>query len=622
MKRYLIPIFFVLYFLSLGPAAHASVTLVQATSTFTTSTSLTAAFGSSTTANNLLIAYAGAYCQANTLTISDTGGNTWVSATSGISIAGTGTSTLWAAIAKGGADTVHVSSTCGGAGFDMDIAEFSATNGWISAAADETQATSGTAFPVMNTGAAATTTNANDLLIGAFYDTVGSNNLTAGGNGKGGSYTKAVGTINTADAESSILEYMEVTSTAAYVATSTGAASGDDWTATLAAFKEKSLAPAVGFAWGNKMSWVNFATANAPMVVSSSKLTGYAWSQNFGWINLAPSGSGVANDGLGNLQGYAWGQNVGWINFSGVTINSSTGVFSGTASGTVAGSLSFGCSVCDVVTTWRPSTSSAVTVSNTTLNGASSIVLTPNATTSVSISTTITDTNGCSAITAGTTTVLLYRSGVSSSTCLGAPNNRNCYVANAFAATSTCSSNSMNATATFGVYYFADATDASSSFASQNWIATVNFRDSSAATNTQDATGQELNTLLAINVTTSTINYGTVNANANTGSLNRTTTVQDAGNASTTLQISGTALVKGANVITTSSQHYATTSFTFGGSEQVVNSSPTTVSGFLLSAPTSTAGASSSIFWGLAVPNQLPTGTYSGTVTFTSIFSQ
>ena len=183
-----------------------------------------------------------------------------------------------------------------------------------------------------------------------------------------------------------------------------------------------------GYAWGDKMSWVNFGASSSNVQVTNNAVTGYAWSENFGWINLAPSGSGVFNDGLGDLSGYAWGQNVGWVDFLGVTI-SNTGTFSGIASGTVAGNLSFSCANCGVNTSWRAVTSSPVSILNTNLNGASAIVLTPNATTSVNVSATVNDTSGCSAITGGTTTIMLYRSSIGSSTCIANANNADCYVA-------------------------------------------------------------------------------------------------------------------------------------------------------------------------------------------------
>jgi len=100
------------------------------------------------------------------------------------------------------------------------------------------------------------------------------------------------------------------------------------------------------------------------------------------------------------------------------------------------------------------------------VNGGNPITLTANTTTNVNVVATITDANGCSEITAGTTTVLLYRSGsgVSSSTCASAQNPLYCYKAVAFTATSTCSAGTQNTTTTFAVQYFAQATDSSSSF--------------------------------------------------------------------------------------------------------------------------------------------------------------
>jgi hypothetical protein len=97
--------------------------------------------------------------------------------------------------------------------------------------------------------------------------------------------------------------------------------------------------------------------------------------------------------------------------------------------------------------------------------------------------------------------------------------------------------------------------------------------------------------------------------------------VKNAGNSSTTLQLSGTALTLGLNEIATSSQHYATSSFTFGGSEQVLSGTATAVSGFLLTSPTSTNTVSSLTYWGIQVTTGKPTGTYSGVNTFTAVFA-
>ncbi len=265
---------------------------------------------------------------------------------------------------------------------------------------------------------------------------------------------------------------------------------------------------------------------------------------------------------------------------------------------------------------------SAPAVSSVVINAGSAITLTTNTTTSISITATVTDSNGCADITGGTTTVLLYRSGITSSTCNTTPNDQNCYKATAFTATSSCiSSTQINTTTTLSLQYFAQATDASSSFSAQNWLATVSVRDTSNATGTADSSGVELNTLTGINVTTSSIDFGTLGAGADTGSTNQVATTTNAGNSSTTLQLSASVtLTSGGNTIATSSQHYSTSTFTYSGTSTALGSSPVTVGGFTLTNPTSSSNVSKATFWGLAVPGGTPTGTYSGTNVFSSLF--
>lgn len=265
--------------------------------------------------------------------------------------------------------------------------------------------------------------------------------------------------------------------------------------------------------------------------------------------------------------------------------------------------------------------SSVPTVTAVTVNNGSSITLTPNTTTAISVNATIGDNNGCSDLAAGTTTILLYRASITSSTCIGSPNNLNCYIATAFNTSSTCSVASVNTTTTFNLQYFAQATDGSSTFSGVGWKATVIFRNPSNATGSADSATTTLNSLTAINITTSSINYGTLTPSSTTGGTNQTTTLTNAGNTSTTLQLSGTALISGANFIATSSQHYGTSTFTYGGNEQALSGSAVAVTGFTLTGPTSTTNVAGTLYWGVSVPNGTATGTYSGTNTFTSVFS-
>lgn len=265
------------------------------------------------------------------------------------------------------------------------------------------------------------------------------------------------------------------------------------------------------------------------------------------------------------------------------------------------------------------------TVPSVTVNNGNNITLTPNTTTNVSVNATISDNNGCADIQNGTTTIMLYRSGITSSTCLTTANDLNCYRATAFTASSTCSSNSVNTTTTFAVQYFAQATDASSSYASQLWQATVIFKDPNNATGTKDSAGgagpPDITTLTAIDVTTSSVNYGSVPAGTDTGAVNQTATTTNAGNSSTTLQLKASAtLTSGANAIATTSQRYATSSFTFPGGATQLTDSNVTVTGFFLTSPTSSSNVTRATFWGLEVPGGTATGTYQGTNVFSSLF--
>ncbi len=265
---------------------------------------------------------------------------------------------------------------------------------------------------------------------------------------------------------------------------------------------------------------------------------------------------------------------------------------------------------------------SAPSVSGISVNGGTAITLNTNTTTNVSVNAQVSDANGCGEVTTGTTTVLLYRSGVTSSTCAGASNSLNCYQATAFTTSGACSNGTMNTTTTFPVQYFAQATDGSSSFSGQTWMATVIFRTPDNTTGTADGSGVTLNTLTAINVATSSINYGMITANTNSGSTNQVTTVTNAGNSSSSLQVSAisTLTSSGTNSIATSSQGYYTSAFTYPGASTALSATAATVVGFTLTAPTSTTNVSGSIYWGLTVPNATPTGTYSGTNVFAALW--
>ncbi len=274
-------------------------------------------------------------------------------------------------------------------------------------------------------------------------------------------------------------------------------------------------------------------------------------------------------------------------------------------------------------------TATAPTMGTVTVNGGNNITLSPGGTVTVPVTAQVNDYNGCADFSSGTTTVALWYSVAGSSTCIsgGTPGNENtCYVAAAFT-TSTCSGSIANTTTTFNMQYFAKATDASSSVPSSNWRATVIFKAPSGSTTSADSasgTTPDVLTLLAFNLSTSTINYGNVGAGGNTASLDPTVNVQNYGNSTDGSYLYGTAMLNAASStlsMPTSSQLYATSTFNAGSAGTPLSDVATTqISGFSLTAPTTISIVSSSVYWGLSVPGGTPTGTYNATNTFSALF--
>jgi hypothetical protein len=283
-----------------------------------------------------------------------------------------------------------------------------------------------------------------------------------------------------------------------------------------------------------------------------------------------------------------------------------------------------------LVTSSTPSLGSTVVIEQASTTP-QYIVLTTNTTTPVYVYASIVDANGCNDILNGTTSILLYRSAITSSTCFsgGSPGNSlNCYMATAFTATSTCiSSTTINTTTTFNVQYFAQPTDASSGFSGQNWVATQIVTAQTGLSGNGDSThttsSDIMQTLTGLNVTTSSINYGNVSAGNNTIAVNQITTSTNAGNASTSVQVSAFATLTlnggGSNPFPTSSQQFFPAAFTYGAGTGLTASPVTVGTSFLLS-PTTTTAVATTTYWGLAVPSGTPAGAYQGVNQFTALW--
>jgi hypothetical protein len=108
-----------------------------------------------------------------------------------------------------------------------------------------------------------------------------------------------------------------------------------------------------GWAWSSTIGWISMSGNGYGIKINTDQtLSGYAWSDNIGWIQFGdlsdfPSGSGTdsenANLSGGDLKGWAKALSAdgngwdGWISLSGtgygVTVNNTTGNFSGWAWG-------------------------------------------------------------------------------------------------------------------------------------------------------------------------------------------------------------------------------------------------------------------------------------------------
>ena len=256
-------------------------------------------------------------------------------------------------------------------------------------------------------------------------------------------------------------------------------------------------------------------------------------------------------------------------------------------------------------------------ISNIVLNATHDIVLTEGTTTLVTVTASSTDGNGYADVVSATSTI--YRSGVGPQ-CSADLNN--CYhIATSSCGFSNCSGNTCDVTCTASIQYFADPTDASSTYVGQKWLATIALQDSTALRDTQTSLGVNLLTLYGLAISTGPINFGILPVGGNTGSVNATTTIINTGNSLINVQLSGTDLSSGASSIAVGEQKYATSTFIYGSCSicQFLTGSASNVN-MNIAKPTSTSSTQSgNLYFGVDVPNGSAATTYSGTNTFIAV---
>jgi len=174
---------------------------------------------------------------------------------------------------------------------------------------------------------------------------------------------------------------------------------------------------------------------------------------------------------------------------------------------------------------------------------AGNVNLTAGTTTTTTVTFTVTDNNGCEEIDAGSpdTDAIFYRTNVSGGIAC-TPDNANCYNMSCTQDGGSCTAGGADLTATYtctsAVQFYADPTDAGSTYSATTWTAGVTPADGAGAGSADTSTTVEVVSLTSLSVT-STIAYDTLALNANTGTTDETTVVTNTGNRAIDAQVGG-----------------------------------------------------------------------------------
>ena len=268
-----------------------------------------------------------------------------------------------------------------------------------------------------------------------------------------------------------------------------------------------------------------------------------------------------------------------------------------------------------LLTTFTPATISP-SVADVQLNSQANIDLTESTTTSISATADVSDPQGCSTIT--NVTAKIYRSGVTNGSACTA-NDNNCYSV-ASCTQNTCVGTDATYTCTINMQFFADPTDTGTPWSSEYWKAWIEATDGDSnvgsAYNTNGA--PEVNSLLALSVTT-TISYGNFDPGSSSTTLDKQTIVTSTGNISLDVNLYGSSMISGGNTIAVGQQKYSLSASTPYGSGIQLLVSPGANAETNMCKNTSTTKETDDIWWGIAIPDPQPTGTYSGSNTFSAV---
>ncbi len=174
-------------------------------------------------------------------------------------------------------------------------------------------------------------------------------------------------------------------------------------------------------------------------------------------------------------------------------------------------------------------------------------------------------------------------------------------------------------TCTFPLAYNADPTVNGTTYAAENWLATVKATDDDAANSglIQASTGNEVDMFLAYQVTTASISYGALNPGGD--STEASTVMKARGNVGVDQQLSGTNMTSGGDSIAVGQQKYNLTAAQGWTAGTALSTTPTEVELNVTKPKTGSLTPTKSTYWVLRVPASQKSGTYSGTNTITGL---
>lgn len=249
-----------------------------------------------------------------------------------------------------------------------------------------------------------------------------------------------------------------------------------------------------------------------------------------------------------------------------------------------------------------------------TLNGNSSIALTVGTTTLVEATATVSDANGYADL--STTTATVYRTSLGSSCTASADN---CY-RNLSCSLSSCFATACVATCNANIEYFAEPTDSGTPWTGDSWSAAVQASDMESETSSvATSSGVTLLSLLGFQLSTSTINYGSLSPGQGIATLTIPTTITSLGNVSLDMTLYGTNLTSGANSVSVNAEEYATSSVSYASGTPLLANPGSTVNLNIPKTTTAANPASSTFDWGVLLPFPQSSGNYTGFNTFVGV---